>query len=134
MSWSLNEIIPPIMSLNRFNISLNKNNLIVILSEYEKERDYFIVSEPEVESTFLKIYDVLDEENNFIGNVIKYRKMKRIKFGEFYICFNRYDLQKPKPINFWESEKLLFYEGENGCLLINSFLKNNVASNMIEII
>ena len=104
------------------------------MDTYSKYEKYLITKDPEVESTFLKVYDVTDIKGTIVGHVVKHRKMLDFEFGDFYVKLGRYEIEKPKPTNTWSCEKMTFYEGENGCILFNNCSVNTFATSMIEII
>lgn len=134
MSCLSSDILPPFFALKRFVMSPRVSNTLFILDSYSKFDNYAITRDPEVESTFLRIFNVFDRKNVVVGHIIKYRKMTEFEFGNFYVKLGRYSVDKPNPSNTWACEKMTFYEGETGCLLFNTCPSDTFASSMMEAI
>lgn len=134
MGCLLQDTLPPIITLRRFCLSPKASHTLFILDSWSETERYVVTRDPEVESTFLRIYDVINFREEIVGHIVKYRKMRVFEFGDYYVRMERYRVEKPKPTNVWACEKLTFYEGEAGCLLLNTCGVRTVASSMIETI
>lgn len=134
MSCLLNDVLPPFFKLKRFVLSPRVSHTLFIMETFSKFENYIVTRDPEVESTFLKIYDVINRTEDIVGHVVRYRKMNTFEFGDYYVKLGRYSVEKPKPTNIWACEKMKFYEGETGCVLFNTCIGDTLASSMIDAI
>ena len=120
----LTDLIRTDIPIGRF-LAVDENTFLFVESFDYPITDYSIDKSESTRSNFLEIYNVVDIDDDIVGNVIQTIPMIEIDLGESYLFLRRYISKSDTNVSEWETDILQILEGESG-VLISPFSKNSV--------
>lgn len=132
----LANICPPKFNLQSFVKSPQIENAYFILDSLEANdpRLITISDETSASTPLIKIYDIVDLDENVLGHLIKHRPMKNIVAGHYFLHFSRRQEHENTRVNIWYGDFIKVLESDNGCVVFNSCERLNAASKRMALI
>lgn len=111
-------------------------NCYFLLDRFDptRQQEIYAYHELVLKTTFIKVQEIYDGDDEHIGMFITHRPMQRTQVNRFVISLGRaYERQNVKVSN-WQGDYLSVLEGETGCVLFNSCQVDNAVTRRLELI
>lgn len=94
-------------------------NTFLFMSEFVNNVEYLIEESNTTRSNFIEVFNVMNEEDEVVGNLIRTISMIQIEIGSSpHVFLRRYYNRNDVHVSDWNTELLTVIEGESGLLIL----------------